>query len=796
MPAVGATSYTLITEPTQGLTAIYNLVNSAKHTIDMTMYELSDTTFEQYLANQAAAGVTVRVILDINLEQSNNQAAYNFLNANGVQCHWANTTYAATHQKTITIDSAYSTAQTAIMTLNLTPQYYSTSRDFAIIENDPNDIAAIETTFTADFNSTAITPPVGDDLVWSPTNSQTAMVGLINSAEHTLLVENEEMSDTAIVNALVSAAERGVNVQISMEAGTSYESEWKEIIAAGGDVSTYASTAPLYIHAKVIIADYGYSTGSFFQGSENFSSASLTENRELGLIINNLPVMASLAATLTSDFNGGVPYTGSPANFTLSTSATTLSVAAGSSGTATITAAPFNGFKSAVTLSTFGLPAGVTAGFSPSSISGGTGSSTLTLTAGSTATAGTYLIGILGTSGSLKNSTAVNLTVTGGTNPSFSLSASPSSLSVQEGNSGTSTITSTAVGGFSSSVSLSASGLPAGVTASFSPASISGGAGSSTLTLTASSSATVGTAAITVTGTGGGLTETTSISLTVTSGVAAGFTLSANPASLTVVQGSAGSSTITSTVSGGFDSAISLSASGLPSGVTAGFSPTSITGAGSSTLTLTAASTAATGTATVTVTGTGGGLTETTPIALTVNSSGGGNQLITDGGFLSATKSGLTAPGWTGVTNTKNHNLIIVDGSYGYNGDKNYGLLGGVDNTNDTLTQTITIPAGSTSTPLTFWLSIYTTESNKNGEAYDYFYVEVHNTNGTLLATLLTLSNLNDTSDGNKEGTYFQPETVDLSAYAGKTIELVFHGTNDYEDPTTFLIDDISVTAN
>jgi hypothetical protein len=43
---------------------------------------------------------------------------------------------------------------------------------------------------------------------------------------------------------------------------------------------------------------------------------------------------------------------------------------------------------------------------------------------------------------------------------------------------------------------------------------------------------------------------------------------------------------------------------------------------------------------------------------------------------------------------------------------------------------------------------------------------------------------------------YFQPPAIDLSAYAGQTIELVFHGTNDREDPTTFLIDDISVTAN
>jgi phosphatidylserine/phosphatidylglycerophosphate/cardiolipin synthase-like enzyme len=155
-------------------------------------------------------------------------------------------------------------------------------------------------------------PPDGGGLVWSPTNSQLAMVGLIDSAQHSLLVENEEMSDTAIVDALEGAAERGVAVQVIMNAGTSYSSEWNRITAAGGRISTYASTAPLYIHAKVILADYGYPTASVFQGSENFSSASLTRNRELGLIIDDISIMASLDATMTSDFAGGVPYPCSP----------------------------------------------------------------------------------------------------------------------------------------------------------------------------------------------------------------------------------------------------------------------------------------------------------------------------------------------------------------------------------------------------------------------------------------------------------------------------------------------------
>jgi subtilase family serine protease len=98
------------------------------------------------------------------------------------------------------------------------------------------------------------------------------------------------------------------------------------------------------------------------------------------------------------------------------------------------------------------------------------------------------------------------------------------------------------------------------------------------------------------------------------------FAISASPASVSVLQGSSGASTITTTVSGGFSSAIALSATGQPTGVTATLSPTSIAapGSGSSTLTLAVASSTVAGTYTITVTGTGGGITHTATVALTV----------------------------------------------------------------------------------------------------------------------------------------------------------------------------------
>ena len=306
-PSSSATTYTLITEPDQGLTAIYNLISSAKKSIDMTMYELTDITVTSSLAKAAAAGVTVRVILDQNDEKTANTPAYNHLAENKVSVHWANPAYAVTHQKAITVDQATS----AIMTLNLTPNDYAMTRDFAVITNDAADVAAIETTFDADFKNATITPPTGDNLVWSPTNSRSALLALINGATESLLISQEEFSDAGMESALEAALKRGVTVTLVQE---NQEGKYSTVLtalkSAGAKIAVYTSTDTkrYYIHAKTILADFGAAQARLFLGSENFSADSLDKNRELGLIFSDATCMAGVNAAITKDFQGGTAF--------------------------------------------------------------------------------------------------------------------------------------------------------------------------------------------------------------------------------------------------------------------------------------------------------------------------------------------------------------------------------------------------------------------------------------------------------------------------------------------------------
>ena len=202
--------------------------------------------------------------------------------------------------------------------------------------------------------------------------------------------------------------------------------------------------------------------------------------------------------------------------------------------------------------------------------------------------------------------------------PGFGLTASPAKVSVVPGSSGTSTITSTVTNGFDSGISLSATGQPTGVTVTLSPTSITG-AGTSTMNITVGSSAIVGTYNIRVTGTSGSITEIVTVSLTVTKPTPS-YTLSASPTSISVARGSSGTSTITTAISGGFDSAISLSATGYPIGVTVGFSPRTIRapGSGNSTMKVTVDKKVALGNHTITINATGAGLPRTTQVTLDV----------------------------------------------------------------------------------------------------------------------------------------------------------------------------------
>ena len=202
--------------------------------------------------------------------------------------------------------------------------------------------------------------------------------------------------------------------------------------------------------------------------------------------------------------------------FTISASPASLSIQQGNQDTSTITTTISGGFNSDISLSASGVPSGTTVSFTPNPIPApGSGSSTMTITVGGNTPTGTYPITVTGDGGGIQQNTTVTLTVTAAP-PDFTITLSPSSVTVQQGFAGNSTVTTAILGDFNSSIDLSASGLPTGTTVSFNPPTIPApGAGSSAMTITVGSNTPLGTYPITVTGNGGGDQHSATLNLTV-----------------------------------------------------------------------------------------------------------------------------------------------------------------------------------------------------------------------------------------------------------------------------------------
>jgi hypothetical protein len=530
-------------------------------------------------------------------------------------------------------------------------------------------------------------------------------------------------------------------------------------------------------------------------------------------------------------------------SFSLSSSTSSLTIPQSGAGSSTITSSLSGNFNSSISLSASGLPAGVTASFGPASIAApGSGSSTLTIAAGATTPVGTYNVVVNGSGGGQTHSITINLTVSVGIqqllgNPGFENgSGNPTPWTVSAGvidnssfeaphtgswkawlngygSAHTDTLLQTvSVPSTATSASLSfwrhidtvettttkandtmkvqvrnSSGVVLATLATYSNLNAAAGYIQVSFDLIAYKGQTI---QIYLVGTENSSLRTSfvvddfALNAATSGGATSDFAIASAPSSLAVTTGGSGATNINTTISGSFNSAVSLSASGLPTGTTASFSPTSIAapGSGAGTLTISVGASTAAGVYTVVVNGSGGGKTHSTTISLTVSAGGGGTtlQLLGNPGFENGSSS--TAP-WTVSAGVIDNSSVQAAHSGSWKAWLNgYGSVH-----TDTLLQQVIIPATATSANVSFWRHIDTAETTTTS-AYDTFKVQVRNSSGTVLATLANYSNLN-------AGAGYTQVSFDLAAYKGQTIQIYLVGTEDSSLRTSFVVDDFLVNV-
>jgi len=308
----GALSFFLTPSP-EGLKPVADVIASARVSIKMFMFHLSEKSMVQALIQARARGVDVRVILDGKILASrSSQKIVAELRDAGVVVTPSSPEFSITHAKAMVIDDR----RALIMSLNLTTLFAKT-RDYAILTEDPAQVSEFLRVFDADVGNaearTKKTPQLScSTLLWSPVNSEAKLVALIESAKTSIVATSENLGDPAIDHALEAAAARGVRTRVlaplcDMNPNALFNVPIaREMDAQKVDARLMpgpSSPELPYIHAKMILVD----DARGYVGSVNFSENSTRHARELGILFDDRAAVAGIAAAFESDFAKAAP---------------------------------------------------------------------------------------------------------------------------------------------------------------------------------------------------------------------------------------------------------------------------------------------------------------------------------------------------------------------------------------------------------------------------------------------------------------------------------------------------------
>jgi cardiolipin synthase A/B len=290
---------TILVEPEDESDALVNAITGAQTSVHMTMYLLSAQPVIDALVARKQAGKDVKVLLNKSFPNGmgTNATVYSALTTAGVEVQWAPTTFQYTHAKVVIVDAT----KAFIMTMNATGSAFTDNREYVAIDTDAADVAEAEAIFQADWTGAAITPT--GKLLTAPANAEDRLVALVDQAASTVDVEAEIFSAASILEALGRADKRGVAVRVVLSDETPSAAQTQAVNAMKAvDIPVRQLKTP-FLHAKTIVVDGQRA----YVGSINFTVNSLTNNRELGVVVGKKAEVDKIAAAFALDFAAATP---------------------------------------------------------------------------------------------------------------------------------------------------------------------------------------------------------------------------------------------------------------------------------------------------------------------------------------------------------------------------------------------------------------------------------------------------------------------------------------------------------
>jgi PKD repeat protein len=527
-----------------------------------------------------------------------------------------------------TIDLVYATGISSPFTIKFTsvrpsnPSSFSVSANPTILTTQAGS-SAISTVTLTSLNGFAGTVSLSTNvspsgLTASVSPSSIALTG--GGTGTSMLTANSAIAGTYTVTIVATSGSASQSVQVTVRVTDFTVSVQSSLTVTSGSATTsnvtlnslngFAGTVNLATSASPsgVTVSLSPTSITLTSGGTGASNLNVTSSTVGTYTVTITGTSASLSHTAFVNVN-----VVASSGFSVAADPSAVGFQSGSNASATITLTSLGNFSGDVDLAESVNPStGLTVSCNPTSVFLSPESSANSTCTFASSAPNSYTVTITGSNGPLSHTATITVEVGG-----FTISASPTTVNIQAGGSGTSSITVLSVAGFMGMINFSTYASPTGLTASISPASIGlspGGLGSSTLTI---SSSTIGAYAVTVTGTSGSSTHSVTITVNVQD-----FTLAVNPSSLSLAAGTTGTITVSIASMAGFAGTVSLFAVCTPGGPKLSLSSSSVPlssgGFGTSTLTVRTLHKTPPGTYTITITATSGSLIHTATVVLTV----------------------------------------------------------------------------------------------------------------------------------------------------------------------------------
>jgi cardiolipin synthase len=297
----------LIVEPDDGLEPVLRFISSAQSSLLLKQFHFTDESLIDAVVGRHLAGVDVRVMLNAartDGERPNDETYQRFRSA-GVDVRWANPAFYVTHEKSIVVDGTAA----LVATFNLCLKYFTRTRDYGVITDDPVHVAQIVDVFDADWNHEDWVPSACEGLLWSNSNSRLQMARFIDTATRGIDVQHAKFVDAVIVDHLAAAIGRGVKVHVlcgGVHGISDYDlldtfASLRTLRRFGAKIHKQKN---LRVHAKLLIVD----DERALVGSMNIDRRAFDQRRELGITVTEPAVVARLTSVFGGDWRLSHPY--------------------------------------------------------------------------------------------------------------------------------------------------------------------------------------------------------------------------------------------------------------------------------------------------------------------------------------------------------------------------------------------------------------------------------------------------------------------------------------------------------